>query len=130
MRGNRSRDTRPEVAVRSALHRRGFRFRKNHSPVPDIRCAADVVFPGVRIAVFIDGCYWHRCPVHGTNPVTNASYWTAKLDRNVARDRRNDADLAARGWTVLRFWEHEEPDAIASRIAVEIRARSAKPSRR
>jgi DNA mismatch endonuclease (patch repair protein) len=131
MRGNRSRDTGPEVAVRSALHRRGVRFRKNHRPVPGIRCAADVVFPGVRIAVFIDGCYWHRCPTHGTKPSTNSGYWTAKLDRNVARDRRNDAELAAHGWTVLRFWEHENPDAVARQIADEVHSRRvAIPSRR
>lgn len=123
MRGNRSRDTAPEIAVRSALHRRGLRFRKNHRPVPGLRCSADVVFLGPRVAVFIDGCYWHRCPAHGTNPITNSGYWSAKLDRNVARDRRNDADLTALGWIVLRFWEHEDPDAVARRIAEVIRAR-------
>jgi DNA mismatch endonuclease (patch repair protein) len=123
MRGNRSRDTAPEIAVRSALHRRGFRFRKNLRPVPGLRCSADVVFPGVRIAVFIDGCYWHRCPAHGTEPITNSGYWAAKLDRNVARDRRNDAELAALGWTVLRFWEHEDADAVARRIADQVDAR-------
>jgi DNA mismatch endonuclease (patch repair protein) len=82
-----------------------------------------VVFPAVRIAVFIDGCYWHRCPTHGTKPITNSDYWTAKLDRNVTRDRRNDAELAAVGWTVLRFWEHEDPVAVARRIGDEVAAR-------
>lgn len=123
MRGNRSRNTAPEIAVRSALHRRGLRFRKNQRPVPGLRCSADVVFPGVRIAVFIDGCYWHRCPTHGTRPTTNADYWTAKLDRNVERDRRADADLTAAGWIVLRFWEHELPNKVADRIADEVSVR-------
>lgn len=120
MRGNRSRDTRPEVAVRSALHRRGLRFFKNARPVAGLRCSADVVFPRQRIAVFIDGCYWHRCPIHGTRPMTNAGYWSAKLDRNVARDRRNDAALAEEGWQVMRFWEHDDPAAVAERVATEV----------
>lgn len=124
MRGNRSRDTRPEVAVRSALHRRGLRFRKNVRPIAGLRCSADVVFPTSRIAVFVDGCFWHRCPVHGTQPSTNATYWSAKLDRNVERDRRADQALAAAGWLVIRVWEHEPPDQAAERVAVVVRARS------
>jgi DNA mismatch endonuclease (patch repair protein) len=116
MQGNRSVDTKPEVRLRSLLHRRGVRFFKNRRPTPTARCRADVVFPRARLVVFVDGCFWHRCPTHGVRPTTNATYWEAKLDRNVSRDRRNDEELAAAGWRVLRIWEHEEPEAAASKV--------------
>lgn len=116
MQGNRGYDTRHEVALRSVLHRRGLRFRKNAAPVHGLRCRADIVFPSARVAVFCDGCFWHRCPDHGRPPRANAPYWRAKLDRNVQRDRQNDADLAAAGWRVLRVWEHEDREAAAAKI--------------
>lgn len=116
MRGNRKFNTRPEAAVRSALHRRGLRFRKHDRPLATLDCAADIVFRREKLAVFIDGCYWHGCPEHGTQPTTNATYWTAKLARNVERDRRNDAALRGAGWLVLRAWEHEDPNAVAERV--------------
>jgi DNA mismatch endonuclease, patch repair protein len=112
MQGNRSTDTRPEVRLRSELHRSGLRFRKNLAP-PGLRCRIDVLFPKARLAVLVDGCFWHGCPEHGTTPRTNAAYWEEKLARNRARDRRNDAELAAAGWRVLRIWEHE-PAAVAA----------------
>jgi DNA mismatch endonuclease (patch repair protein) len=121
MQANRAIDTRPEVALRSALHRRGLRFRKNTRPAATIRCRADVVFATARVAVFVDGCFWHRCPQHGTSPRTNSAYWQAKLDRNVARDRRNDDDLATSGWTVIRVWEHEHPERAAARVEQIVR---------
>lgn len=118
MRGNRGSDTRPEVALRSELHRRGLRFRKGVVPPGSgARCRADVVFISARVAVFVDGCFWHRCPDHGTRPRTNVGYWRAKLDRNVERDRANDAALAAARWRVVRVWEHEDPAEAAARIA-------------
>ena len=117
MRGNKSSNSRPEVALRSALHRAGLRFRKHLRPVRDLRCVADVVFPTERIAVFLDGCYWHRCPAHGTQPTTNGVYWTAKLNRNVDRDTLVNAELRSAGWTVLRIWEHVPPAEAARRIA-------------
>lgn len=117
MQGNRGLDTRPEVALRSALHRRGLRFFKARRPAPEVGCRADVIFPAARVAVFVDGCFWHRCPEHGVSPTSNTTYWRAKLDRNVARDRKNDAALAAAGWRVVRIWEHEDPDAAAAAIA-------------
>jgi DNA mismatch endonuclease, patch repair protein len=123
MRGNRGSDTKPERALRSELHRRGLRFRKNVSPVPGLRCRADVVFTRARVAVFVDGCYWHRCPQHGTAPRSNSDYWQAKLDRNVARDRQNDAALDTAGWTVVRVWEHENPALAADRVALVVAAR-------
>jgi DNA mismatch endonuclease (patch repair protein) len=116
MRGNRGKDTTPEIGLRSALHRRGLRFRKHFRPLENVRCVADIAFPRRRLAVFVDGCFWHRCPIHGVSPTSNSAYWQAKLDRNVQRDRRNDALLAAAGWTVLRVWEHEDLEAAADRV--------------
>lgn len=118
MLGNRWRDTRPEVALRSILHRRGLRFRKRHTIALGERrwTQPDVVFPRERVAVFIDGCFWHRCPLHGTSPRSNAAYWGPKLDRNVARDQDTNDRLAALGWTVLRAWEHEAPAEVADRV--------------
>jgi len=116
--GNRPRDTRPEVAVRSILHRRGLRFRTRFT----IRLGGrrwtqpDIVFTRARLAVYVDGCFWHCCPEHGTKPEANADYWQTKLMRNVARDRDTDARLSAIGWTVLRAWEHEPPEELANRI--------------
>jgi DNA mismatch endonuclease (patch repair protein) len=122
MQGNRAEDTRPEVDVRSAVHAIGLRFRKHVAPLRGLRCRADLVFTRQRVAVFVDGCFWHRCPEHGVSPTTNSSYWQAKLGGNVDRDRRNDEVLADAGWTVVRVWEHEEPQAAARRIASCVRA--------
>jgi DNA mismatch endonuclease (patch repair protein) len=116
MRANRKRDTRPEIALRSVLHKRGARYKVDTKPDPNLRCRADVVFSRARVAVFIDGCFWHDCPTHGTHPTTNAKYWHAKIERNVARDRRNDVDLLALGWSVVRVWEHESPCEAADRV--------------
>jgi DNA mismatch endonuclease, patch repair protein len=120
MLGNRSQDTKPELLVRSALHRRGLRFRKHQKPVPGVRCTADIVFPRERCAVFIDGCFWHGCPIHGEQPIANADYWRMKIERNRARDRRNSQALTEAGWLVIRAWEHEDPEAVASRIETEL----------
>lgn len=123
MRGNRKADTRPEVLLRSALHRRGLRFRKNHAIVtPELRVTADVVFPGRQLSVFVDGCFWHSCPEHGTRPRSNTDYWDAKLARNIARDRRVESALAAAGWTVIRVWEHEDPATTAALIGTKVEA--------
>jgi DNA mismatch endonuclease (patch repair protein) len=121
--GNSQRETAPEIALRSALHRMGFRFRKHTRAEPSVRCRADIVFSRERVAVFVDGCFWHCCPDHGTSPRTNSSYWSAKLARNAERDRDNTAALIAAGWTVLRFWEHEDPMVAAERIAETVAAR-------
>lgn len=109
MRGNRRADTRPEVDLRSALHRLGLRFRKDHRvQAGDVRVKVDVAFTRRRLAVFVDGCYWHSCPEHGHVPIANAQYWPAKLARNRARDRRVNEALRRGGWIVLRLWEHVE----------------------
>lgn len=117
MLGNRSRDTQPEVRVRSALHRAGLRFRKHYAPLRGKRTRVDVAFTRWRVAVQIDGCFWHSCPVHGTQPAAHTDYWAGKLTRNVARDRDSDRALAEAGWTVLRFWEHESPEDVAAVVA-------------
>lgn len=109
-------DTSPERDLRSVLHGRGLRFRKHVAPLPALRCRADVVFRSQRVAIFVDGCFWHLCPVHGVIPRSNAEWWRDKLERNVARDRRNDEALRQEGWIVMRVWEHEDPNAAADRI--------------
>ena len=126
MRGNRKRDTRPELALRSALHRQGLRFRAEFPLRLDgsrpIRL--DIAFTRLRVAVFVDGCFWHRCPEHCQVPRSNRSYWEPKLSRNVDRDRRVDAALAAGGWVPVRVWEHEDLIASAERVAAVLRDRS------
>jgi len=126
MQGNRKRDTRPELALRSELHRRGLRYRIDTGPLKSLRCRADIVFRRQKVAVFVDGCFWHDCPEHGTSPRTNATYWSAKIARNVERDRLNETTLSAAGWTVIRVWEHEMPEDAADRI-VRILARQSTP---
>lgn len=117
MRSNRRTDTAPERALRSLLHRAGLRFRKDYRvDLTDRRVRVDVAFPRKRVAVFIDGCFWHRCPEHATDPVINGEFWSEKLRRNVERDRQIDAALRCAGWTVLRFWEHEDPVATAQTV--------------
>ena len=122
MRANRRRDTSPELALRRELHRRGMRYRVDYPPVPGLRCRADVVFTRARLAIFVDGCFWHCCPIHATRPAANADWWLAKLEANVARDRRNDRELSAAGWSVLRCWEHETAGEVADRISAALQA--------
>lgn len=117
MRRNRRRDTNPELAVRSELHRRGLRFRKDLPlRLPDRSVRPDIVFTRARLAVFIDGCFWHCCPEHGTAPRANSDYWQPKLERNVRRDQAVNAALVQAGWKVLRAWEHEPPADVADRV--------------
>ena len=123
MQGNRSRDTKPELALRSAVHALGLRYRVGARPLSDRRFTADLVFRPVKVAVFLDGCFWHGCPMHGTQVVTNATYWTAKIRRNQQRDAEVDAALVAAGWLPVRVWEHEPPQEAAQRIAGIVRDR-------
>lgn len=124
MQANRKADTRPELLLRSELHRRGLRFRKNHPLRPDNHrlIRPDIVFTRVCVAVFVDGCFWHACPRHGTKPGANSAYWTPKLARNVERDRDTDQRLVAAGWTVVRVWEHEPATDAADRVQQAIDA--------
>ncbi|SHK41307.1 T/G mismatch-specific endonuclease [Pseudonocardia thermophila] len=112
----RRRDTEPEMLVRREAFRRGLRYRVD-APLPGMpRRRADMVFPGRKVAVFVDGCFWHSCPEHTSIPRANREWWMAKLRRNTERDRETDAHLRALGWTVLRFWEHEEPVAVVDSV--------------
>jgi DNA mismatch endonuclease, patch repair protein len=108
--------TAPETALRKELHRRGRRYFVDRAPLPGVRRRADLVFPRLRVAVYVDGCFWHCCPEHATYPKNNAQWWAEKLAGNVARDRDTDARLAAAGWTVVRIWEHEDAVAAADRV--------------
>ncbi|MFB9462007.1 very short patch repair endonuclease [Streptomyces cinereospinus] len=117
-----SRDTAPEIAVRRLLYAAGLRYRVN-VPVPGMpRRTIDIVFPKAKIAIFLDGCFWHGCPQHATQPKANAEWWRTKLDKNMTRDRETTAHLEAEGWIVLRFWEHESPENVALSV---VRARHA-----
>ena len=120
MRANRRRDTKPELALRSALHAMGYRYRKDlRLDLPRRRVRPDIAFTSRKVAVFIDGCFWHACPDHGSKPKNNEWYWSPKLANNVERDRAADAALADAGWTVVRLWEHVPvADAVAAVIAV------------
>ena len=124
MQGNRSTDTGPEVAVRRLVHAMGLRYRKNIRPDPSLRRTADLVFLRQRVAVFIDGCFWHGCPEHHRLPRTNTDYWAAKVDGNRERDNATDETLAAAGWTVMRFWEHDDPEEVAATIRTAVRGAS------
>ncbi|MFI5715064.1 very short patch repair endonuclease [Nocardia sp. NPDC051750] len=108
--------TEPELALRRELHRRGIRYFVDRAPLRGQRRRADLVFPRLRVAVYVDGCFWHRCPVHATDPKNNADWWAEKLAGNVARDRATDAALVAAGWQVVRVWEHEDPVCAADRV--------------
>jgi DNA mismatch endonuclease (patch repair protein) len=123
MSANRSRDTGPERALRSAIHRRGLRFRLQTQPLPGSSQKADLVFRPARVAVFVDGCFWHSCPVHGTRPRANAEWWREKLDRVVAKDRETDKTLREADWASVRVWEHEDPEGAADRVERLVRAR-------
>ncbi|MFD5113787.1 very short patch repair endonuclease [Streptomyces sp. NPDC058391] len=119
------RDTAPEVAVRKLLYASGYRYRLNVR-VPDMpRRTIDITFSRAKVAVFLDGCFWHGCPQHATHPKANAAWWREKLDRNMARDRETTEHLTDLGWIVLRFWEHEMPGTVADQVAAAvIRARA------
>ena len=119
----RSRDTSPEQLLRRELHRRGLRYRIHARPVASLRREADIVFRPARVAVFVDGCFWHSCPIHGSMPRRNADFWREKLARNVERDRETDQLLEADGWLVVRVWEHEDLNEAADRVASAVRDR-------
>lgn len=116
MLSNRRRDTKPELSVRRELHRRGFRYRVDHPPIESPRRRADIVFTRHRVAVFIDGCFWHGCPDHCKLPKTNTDYWHKKIAANAARDTDTDHALRTAGWTVMRFWAHVPRDQIVESV--------------
>jgi DNA mismatch endonuclease (patch repair protein) len=127
MQGNRSRDTKPELAVRRLIHAAGLRYRVDARPERNIPRRADILFTKQRIAVFIDGCYWHGCAEHARVPsTTNSGYWQQKLARNVERDIDTTTRLEEVGWCVLRFWEHDSPQDVAKAIVRAVRRQDAR----
>ena len=117
------RDTAPELELRRELWRRGLRYRVDRPLDGRRRRRADLTFVGPKVVVFVDGCFWHGCPEHGTSPKANAEWWAEKLARNVSRDADTDEYLTLQGWTVLRFWEHEDVLAAADQVERVVRAR-------
>jgi DNA mismatch endonuclease (patch repair protein) len=128
MLATRRRDTNPELKLRSALHRVGLRFRVDWK-IAGTRKKADIAFPSRRVAIFVDGCFWHCCPIHGTWPRSNSKWWRAKLLANVRRDRAADHALKALGWTVVRVWEHQESTEACERVMVALRRRERRLAR-
>lgn len=126
MQEQRRRDTEPECRLRSALFGMGLRFRKHARPLPEIRREADVVFRRQRVAVFIDGCFWHGCKQHSRASKSNREWWVSKIERNSARDRETDSILTNAGWLVLRIWEHENLEEAALQVADAVRKRTRK----
>jgi DNA mismatch endonuclease, patch repair protein len=124
MQRQKRRDTEAELAVRRLVHAAGLRYRVDLSPLPGMRRRADLVFTRVKVAVFVDGCFWHGCPVHGTLPKVNAEWWGEKIATNRWRDEDTDRRLVDAGWAVVRVWEHEDPVEAAARIEEAVRRRT------
>ena len=124
MQNTRRRDTAPELELRRELHSRGLRYRVDLQILPGLRRRADLVFSRAKVAVYVDGCFWHSCPIHATQPKANGEFWAAKLAANEARDRDTDQRLATAGWTVVRVWEHEDGLLAAQRVFDAVRSRS------
>jgi DNA mismatch endonuclease (patch repair protein) len=131
MRAVRRKDTAPEMIVRRRLHSRSLRYRVDYAlPLAGVRRRADIAFPGLNLAVFIDGCWWHGCPDHKGTAQRNAEWWYTKIQSNVRRDQDTGDRLHAQGWEVLRFWEHDDPESVCDAIEAAVkRLRRSKPSR-
>lgn len=116
MAATRGTNNRADRELRSELHRLGLRFRIQRRLIPGTSRSVDIVFPRVRLAIFVDGCFWHDCPIHGSRPKSNAEWWERKIRQNVKRDQDTNNRLADLGWRVLRIWEHEDPKDAAQRV--------------
>jgi DNA mismatch endonuclease (patch repair protein) len=125
MQSNQKKNTKPELVLRQALHALGLRYRIHTTPGQTSRCIADVVFPTERVAIFVDGCFWHGCTLHTSPPRTNAEYWGQKIRGNRERDLQTDRVLAEGGWLSIRVWEHEDPAAAAGSIVKLVTQRRA-----
>ena len=123
MQSTPKRDTPAELRIRRLLHAMGLRYSVDAKPLADSRRRADVVFRRARVAVFVDGCFWHGCPEHGTWPKANRQFWRAKILTNRRRDSDTSARLQTCGWRVIRAWEHEDPANVAMRVATQVRLR-------
>jgi DNA mismatch endonuclease (patch repair protein) len=129
MKAAKPRDTAPEKALRSALFTKGLRFRLDKKPVEDLNRKADILFISAKVAVFVDGCYWHGCPIHGTQSKANADFWAQKIKRNQERDLDTTNQLEKMGWYVIRVWEHEDPEIASQRICRIVAERKKKKSK-
>ncbi|MGV9341559.1 very short patch repair endonuclease [Streptomyces sp. NPDC003688] len=127
MRTQKSRNTEVEMTLRRALHAAGLRYRVHRRPLKGVRREADVLFGPTKVAVFVDGCFWHGCPEHATWPKSNAEFWRTKIEGNRRRDRDTDERLRSAGWVPVRVWEHEDPVAAAARVLALVKARRASP---
>lgn len=121
MQANKSRDTKPELRLRRALHAMGLRYRVCARPLPEVRRTVDIVFRRARVAVEVRGCFWHGCPEHYRAPSANGNYWSEKVQRNIRRDEDTAALLAKAGWTLTVVWEHDDLDTTAELIARKVR---------
>lgn len=130
MQSTQQRDTPPELRLRRLLHAKGLRYSVDASPLEDSRRRADVVFRRAKVAVFVDGCFWHGCPEHGTWPRANKQFWRSKILANKERDADTNRQLIERGWLVIRVWEHEGASAAAARITRRVRSRLSATKRR
>ncbi len=128
MQRQQTRDTQPELLIRRLLHAAGLRYRVDVAPLAALRRRADVVFGPAKVALFVDGCFWHGCPQHGARPThANPVYWGEKINRNRERDRSTDELLTEAGWTPVRVWEHEDPREVAERVILIVRSRRNSP---
>lgn len=121
MLGNRARDTKPELLLRRALHRLGYRYRVDTRPLAKVNRRADLVFPRQQVAVFVHGCFWHGCPDHYVAPKANATFWAAKVERNIARDAETLALLRDAGWTPVVIWEHQPLEDAVQAVVEAVR---------
>jgi DNA mismatch endonuclease, patch repair protein len=126
----RRHDTQCEMRIRRALHKAGLRYRLHCRPEANFRRRADIVFRTAKVTVFVDGCFWHGCPLHWKIPRRNAAWWTEKINANVARDSHTTATLQAGGWCVIRIWEHEDAEKAAARVARIVRRRLSRRRRK
>jgi DNA mismatch endonuclease (patch repair protein) len=126
MQAARPRDTAPEKALRSSLHNRGLRFRVDQKIIQELNRKADIVFRSAKVAVFVDGCFWHGCPIHGTHAKANAEFWKNKIERNQARDLDTNNRLNKAGWRIVRVWEHEDPEKVSKKIYSLVKRRNAR----
>lgn len=124
MKATRRHGTKAELLLRQELDALGLQYKVDVAPVVGLRARADMVFTDARVAVFVDGCFWHGCPIHATWPKQNAAWWQAKLEANRERDARTERALCEAGWTVCRFWEHEDPAEAARAVAAVLEGRA------
>ena len=127
MQANKSRDTGPEVLLRRELFRRGLRYRVSYAPLTGVRRTIDIAFPRLRIAVLVDGCFWHGCPEHYRAPRSHKDYWEAKVQRNMARDHATTQMLQDADWQVIRLWAHESVSQMADTVEKAVKEAASRP---